>query len=384
MEIGKQPGAPCMKKSYSTHLGEIEDKNFQATLDKFSLGRLLRAEAIPHGLFGKNVLLDTTQGQFVFRGRGQFRNERYMAERLHAETKAPVPWPYLLDESNEIFDWHYVIMPRMPGLPLESPEVQASLSTDDRIEIAGVMGGLLRELQNLHHSHCGLYDEDAHTLPPLPTIYTPPWEKKIPGPVDAPADAASAVFNFQKWIPSRIRWHMDTAVEFNDASKGRVTTPADVKWFESLLEDSQDALSEPFQPTFVMDDFKEGNTVMTKIDGRWKVTGVFDLGTSYFGDGEADIARILLMYGMGNPNPAIGAVPFLKSYFQGTTRNDLRPGFSKRAKLYFLMESIVFWYFFRRRGTYDAYPDFRSWFEPQLENFQKNLSGILSNLFTTS
>jgi hypothetical protein len=47
-------------KVYSQRLGEITDKQFQAALDRFHLGRFVQAEAIPFGSFGQSILLCLT------------------------------------------------------------------------------------------------------------------------------------------------------------------------------------------------------------------------------------------------------------------------------------------------------------------------------------
>jgi len=374
------------EKLYSKRLGEIEDKCFQSAVEKMGLGKLVSAEPIPYGLFGQNVFLNTTQGQFVFRGcphgPGQFEYERFMAEKLHAETQVPVPWPYLIDNSSEIFGWPYAIMPRMQGLQIESPEVQANLTDDDRLGIAEAMGRILLEMQRLHYPYCGQLDAETLTIIPVTDVFIPPWEKqKAPENPDLLINrAASSKASFPQWIASRISYFLNRAVEANDEAKGRMTTTDDVEWVEDLIQQSGRALTVPFQPCFVMDDFKEGNTVVSKIDGKWKVTGVFDLGTSYFGDGEADTARLLLMYGMGGPTPDGRPHAFLKAYFHGATTESIRPHFAERVTAYFLMESVVFWSFFRPLGNYDAFPDFRAWFEPQLGNFQKNLTLIVQSL----
>jgi hygromycin-B 7''-O-kinase len=376
-----------MKKSYSQRLGEIEDKSFQAALEKFELGDLVSAEAIPHGLFGQNVLLHTTKGEFVFRGcphgPGQFAHERFMAERLQAETSVPVPWPYLVDASSDIFGWPYAIMPRMPGLQLESPGERAALTDDDRLGIAEAMGELLREMQGLRHPHCGSFESAPNRIAPLHAPYIPPWvQDKASATVDSGADAAaSPEAVFQKWITSKIRWYLHDAVEANDEATGRVTTPGDLQWVETVIQDHQHALLEPFRPCFVMDDFKEGNTVVTKMEGKWKVTGVFDFGTAYFGDGEADLSRLLLMYGLADPEGSERAHAFLKAYFRGHTAEPLRPGFLERARLYVLVDSAVFWRCFRKLGNYDKFPDFRAWLEPQLSAIHKNLAGIVQSIF---
>jgi len=83
---------------YSKHLGLLSPGQFQAALDRFGLGNFLHAEPISFGLFGQNVFLTSTEGEFVLRGRPhfpwQFPTEQFFARQLHDRTKVPVPWPY--------------------------------------------------------------------------------------------------------------------------------------------------------------------------------------------------------------------------------------------------------------------------------------------------
>jgi hypothetical protein len=39
----------------------------------------------------------------------------------------PVPWPYLIDPTPDIFGWSFVLMPRMPGLQLADPQMKKQL-----------------------------------------------------------------------------------------------------------------------------------------------------------------------------------------------------------------------------------------------------------------
>src|SRR5579871_3456590 len=111
-------------REYSQRLGKISDTQFEAVAARWNLGRFVKAEPVKSGLFGQNVFVETTQGQFVLRGaphwvkgidetewrredRWQFNKEKFFARLLHERTKAPVPWPMLHDESSDIFGWPY-------------------------------------------------------------------------------------------------------------------------------------------------------------------------------------------------------------------------------------------------------------------------------------
>src|SRR5580658_3591727 len=104
--------------SYSARLGEIADAQFAAAVERAGLGRFVTAQPITTGLFGQNVFLTTTDGEYVFRGaphwhKGgpndawQFPKERLYAELLHSHGAAPIAWPQILDASCDHFPWPY-------------------------------------------------------------------------------------------------------------------------------------------------------------------------------------------------------------------------------------------------------------------------------------
>jgi aminoglycoside phosphotransferase (APT) family kinase protein len=88
----------------------------------------------------------------------QLAHEARFAELLHERTLAPVPWPYRVCESSEIFGWGFAILPRLPGLHVAQPDVRAGLSRDDLRDIAGALGGTLGELQALSWPSPAVYD----------------------------------------------------------------------------------------------------------------------------------------------------------------------------------------------------------------------------------
>lgn len=373
---------------YSQHLGEIRDELFHFALDRFRLGDFVSAEAIPYGLFGQNVFLTSTKGQFVFRGQpryyGQFKNERFIAEHLHKETKAPVPWPYLLDESDDIFGWPYVIMPRMRGLQLESRDVKSKLSAVDRLEIAKAMGENLAEMQKLQYPHSGLYDPATDSVLHLDGTYRPPWEEKAPTDRAALLDATVPSEKvFQRWVSSRINYFLNNALESNDPTTGRITTPGDVEWIASILDDSRAALLEPFHPCFVMDDYKEGNMVAEKTHGRWRITGVFDFMTAYFGDGEADLSRPLTRLGISGKGSNEWSSAFLDAYLHSRENQIIRPGFLERFVVYVLMDQMIMWAYGRKLGWYDMFADFRSLCEPRMGLIPEILHTAIQGAFGT-
>src|SRR5919112_6152635 len=92
---------------YSRRLGPIEDGQFRSALQRLGLGEFVRAEPIADGLFGQNVFVSSTTGEYVLRGAPhydwQLQSERFFARLLHERTRAPVPWPYVIDPAADIF-----------------------------------------------------------------------------------------------------------------------------------------------------------------------------------------------------------------------------------------------------------------------------------------
>ena len=166
-------------KTYSQRLGPISDEQFQAALDRFDLGRLIQAEPISFGLFGQNVFVSSTQGDYVLRGSPhfwwQFPTEQFYARFLYEQAHAPAPWPYLVDPSPEIFGWSYALMLRMPGLQLADREVREQLSPSDRLVIARALGENLASMQKAKWPHSGRYQADTDSVEPFDLASEMAW-----------------------------------------------------------------------------------------------------------------------------------------------------------------------------------------------------------------
>ena len=95
------------RKAHSQRLGPIDDAQFQTALTRLGLGDFVRAEPVTGGLFGQNVFVTSTQGKWVLRGvphdDWQLPSERFFARLLHECARVPVPWPYRVDQSYDIF-----------------------------------------------------------------------------------------------------------------------------------------------------------------------------------------------------------------------------------------------------------------------------------------
>jgi hygromycin-B 7''-O-kinase len=331
------------ERMYSQRLGMISAMQFQAALDRFHLGRFIRAEAIPFGNFGQNVFVSSTTGEYVLRGNPhfwwQFPTEQFFTRQLHERTHVPVPWPYLIDPTTDIFGWSFVFMPRMPGLQLANPEIKKQLGLADKCLIAQALGENLAQMQNVTWPIAGRYNAASGTIEPFERAQERAWPFP-PESDDRMASTQSTNITYSESVKVRLRYHLIRA----QACNGATTTSEDIFWVEERIDEAQDALDEPFEPCVLMEDYKEGNLVVTQHDGRWQVSGVFDLMEAHFGDGEADLSRPIAEY--LNENPQLAAM-FFAGY---RNHKSLRPHFAKRFPIYMLLDRVILWEFFQRHG----------------------------------
>jgi hypothetical protein len=162
-------------REYSKRLGMLSDDQLQTALKRFGLGDFVHAEPIPFGLFGQNLFLTSTKGEFVLRGvphsDWQFPTEQFFAEQLHQKTRVPVPYPYLLEPSTDIFGWSFIIMPRLSGLQTIDPKVTSQLTLEDRLEIARAMAKTLAEAHALTWDCAGKYNPEINSVQPFEADY---------------------------------------------------------------------------------------------------------------------------------------------------------------------------------------------------------------------
>ena len=320
-------------QSYSHRLGTLTAQQFQAALDRFQLGTLIQAEPVRFGNIGQNVFVSSTKGEFVLRGApldaAQFPGERWFMQQLHEHTRAPVPWPYLLDQSTDIFGWNYVLMPRLPGLSLADREAWQKLSDEARRSIAHAMGAILAELHSLTWICVGNYDPNSDSI-------------------------LSAEISY----PEQVLFNLHRALESCSKATPR-TTGADREWVDEIIAQGYSALHAPFQPCFVHGDYQESNVVVEDIGGEWKVSGVFDMYPG-FSDPETDLPRQLAAY--LDEGASHLAKEFLRAYH---SHRPFRPDFEKRFPLYMLQDRLSMWEWAHRekRIWWDESLTFRGWAE---------------------
>jgi aminoglycoside phosphotransferase (APT) family kinase protein len=168
---------------YSQRLGAISELQFEAVSTRLKLGHFLQATPTTSGLFGQNVFVTTTAGEFVLRGaphwvkgiddtqfrqedRWQFTKERFFAQRLHERTNAPVPWPMHHDPTSDLLGWPYLVMPRMPGHCFDERSILKALAPADRRAVAVALGAMLAQLQQLTWPFAGDFNPASIALEP--------------------------------------------------------------------------------------------------------------------------------------------------------------------------------------------------------------------------
>jgi aminoglycoside phosphotransferase (APT) family kinase protein len=322
-------------RQYSQRLGVLTGAQLQAALDRFDLGRLVEARPASGGLFGQNVLLTTTSGEYVLRGKphepSQFPTERFFAEIIHERTTAPGPWPYLVEDSPDIFGWPFVIMPRMPGRPAFEAKGEDGFFATDGSGFPAAMGRALAALHEATWENCGEYSLERGTIEPIEMSY-------------------------RHWLASNVERRVARGLD-----EGWLR-PDEAAWCRELYEGNAFALDEPFKPALVHHDYKAGNVTVEREDGVWRVSGIFDLMECYFGDGEEDFRRVVFDFGFGHDG-----VERLRAFVDAySVIRPLRAGSRERFRINVLRDTLLIWGFEHRNGRCPAPAGtaFRIWAEP--------------------
>jgi aminoglycoside phosphotransferase (APT) family kinase protein len=322
------------ERSYSQRLGALTPQQFQTALTRFGLGTFVDATPVSQGLFGQNVFVRSSQGAYVLRGAPhypwQFPKERFGATLLHERTQVPVAYPYLLDTATDIFGWPYLLMPRLHGRSPADPH----LTPAEQLDIAQALGHTLVHLHQLTWPVAGAYDLTSDSIQPFDE-------------------------GFAHWIVADIRRWLAAA-----RANGVATTTDDSMWIEQVIGEAHAALARAFQPCFVMNDYNPGNLLVNRIHGTWRVSGLFDLMEYYFGDGEADLMRLIAVYlEQGQQHGVQLAHAFATTYL---TQKPAREGFAERYALYMLRDRLIAWEYGTRPGNnwFAESQSFRDYSEP--------------------
>jgi aminoglycoside phosphotransferase (APT) family kinase protein len=317
---------------YSNRLGDVPDSSLQEALACFDLGTLISTKRIRFGLFGQNLFVSSTSGEYVFRGAPhyawQLPCERHFAWHIHRDTGLPVPWPYHVSTDSGPFPWPwgFALMPRLPGQLLADAGVYGAFSPRVRTNLARAQGMLLWNLQEATYTEAGIWDMALGGNRPFPAGY-------VRRTIDrALASGRSA---------------------FGSGGHSRV----EQEWLESLLESFMD-LPEPSNYAIVHEDFNRNNMTAVLRGDDVEITGLFDLMTCHLGDGLADLARQFSIF-LSEPEGDHLAQTYIHSYLEhGDRLDDVA---LRRSVLYLIDERLLAWEFAKRPGHEGL-----NWWDPGL------------------
>ncbi len=319
-----------MKTKYSERLGFIDDSQIQEALNKFRLGTLEKALPIREGLFGQNFFVTTNEGEFVFRGcphyEWQFSSEKFFADNLYKKTSTPVPYPYILDMSEEIFGWSYVIMPKMPGVSLTIKEFVTAYSLNDQRNILNALVECLVKMQTFTWEFPGKYDLRTNTIKP-----------------------------FENGYLEFLLDHIESRFEKAKVS-GSPNIKEDQEWAKSLVAERLQNLTLT-KGVCVMQDFKLENLALKETANDWVVSGLFDLMELYIGYGESDLARTYCML-LDYSKLELGNY-FVEEYARRSNLEIL--GVKNRLPAFLIVDRILNWEWNQR--TAEKKVGFRNWME---------------------
>lgn len=357
---------------YGERLGTISGLQFQSALDWFQLGRFLKAEKTARGSLGQTIFISSTEGEYVMRGDpnpGQLQLEKFIINHLHDNTDVPVPAPYHLDLSSEVFGWGYAIMPRLGGAHVDTEDQRAHLSSDDERSIARAFGRNLARMQQFTADRPGLYVPHENAIVPLEQLHRD-W---LFGPVrDRYIDSFPVHDNpYREWLYTKIRFWLGDAKKYSDI------TSIDTEWVEGVLAESYGSFDSGWKPCFVMGDYKLDNVLFEKRSGGWEVSGAFDFTACGMGDGIADLARAYAMY-MDRDSPEL-ADPFISGYWDNhANREQSGDGWINRFLVHLIHERLLVWGYHKASGT--VYWDDTCPFHQWMERYCKSALGLQENL----
>ncbi len=218
-----------------------------------------------------------------------FATEARALEYLNTETDCPAPRVYLQDSSARIIPYAFLLMEEVPGVCLESIQLEPA----ERVAIDVQLADILSEL----HSHRGSK-----------------W-----GGVDTEATAPTWADYFGTRL-AEARNHPAIAERLGPSILGQV---------DEAIELTEQALRSTGTPTLVHGDVWDGNLMVRREDGRWRLTGLLDPNL-HFADVEFELAYLEVF--------DTSREAFFTAY---TKHHKLRPGYERRRLFYWLHTALV-------------------------------------------
>ncbi|WP_211745820.1 aminoglycoside phosphotransferase family protein [Paenibacillus sp. Marseille-Q4541] len=294
-------------------MADIKQSTLQDMLSRWNLGTLYSYKPTDHGMMKQTLFIYTSSGNYVFKGNplfpGQWKEEKFIIDQLSIHTNAPVPMPYLMDTNEDLFGYSYALMPLLPGVHYHDLDLH-SLTEDEHSAILILLAATLVDLHGWETALAGEYDPGTDRIQPFDNSYYHFLEHQI-----------------MYWL--------------EDARKYAPIKETDVTWVREQMISAEAAFRHLNTYSFVMGDYKSENILLQQHTDKWKVSGVFDFTTAYFGDPLADVVKFtnqLLWKGQQKE-----AALFLTSYLQRNDRSFSRNDVSSRLTIHFLYSLILKW-----------------------------------------
>lgn len=310
-------------------------RQLQDIADRHHLGEVLDVERLG-GSVGNNLAIRTEGESWVLRAAVSrvtavdLRRERFFARLLSERATIGSPWPYLVDESEDITGWAYGLMPRLAGKVLH-PGLQVRW---DRI--GGALGRAASEVHRVTFPAIGEWDADKDDIVPL--------------------GVASA---------ERFRSRAEKMIEEADLDRPSATLVT------NLVDATLPAIGR-FVPSYVHGDLGISNLVGARGPDGFRFTGVFDLGQGYVGDPDEDLA-LPIWWPLYWGNTALSRAFF--AGYRGVV--PARPFQTARLRGYVGVSLLSNWATGHRLG-YDWYggaTSFTNWARPLLDQATDVISG---------
>lgn len=222
-------------------------------------------------------------------GTDSFAQEARALRHLRTQTGCPVPAVLVHDDSAQTVPHAFLLLEHVPGVCLDGLD----LADEERADVDRQLADLLADL----HTHT------ATTWGGLSTPeHTGPWADLV---VRRLRDVRARPTITQRLTPDVLRL-VDQAIR---------RVPA-------VLDDGA-------VPTLIHGDVWDGNVMVERRDGRWRITGLLD-PTADYADVEQELAYL---EAFDTPRPA-----FFAAY---TRHHDLRPGYEQRRLVHWLHTALV-------------------------------------------
>ncbi len=240
----------------------------------------------------------------------KMEKELYVYGLLAQVRDLPIPSILLHDDSKRLAPNNYVLMTRLEGQPLSG--VSSELSNEQIRDLYREMGAILARIHQITFDLFGYVT--TRVIDPHPT------------------NAAYMRFQFEKKLN-------EFAGLDGEPPLGRAMA-AYVQAHASALADCHTAV-------LCHNDYHEGNVLVSKEAGRWRVSGIIDVENAVAGDPLFDIAKTDYYSIKGN---ALKLEGFLQGY------GPLPTNWQERIRLYRLYHALELWDWFAYIGNRAVLP----------------------------